>query len=43
MTFDSLDEQVADLLGKLIFRQHRRMIAQQKAEKKGQDGLEERS
>lgn len=34
VAFDSLDEPVEDLLGKLIFRQHRRMIAQQKAEKR---------
>jgi len=31
VTFDALDELLVDLLGKLIFRQHRRMIAQQKA------------
>lgn len=34
VAFDSLDEPVEDLLGKLIFRQHRRMIAQQKAEQR---------
>lgn len=34
VAFESLDEPVEDLLGKLIFRQHRRMIAQQKAEKR---------
>jgi len=34
VAFDALDEPVEDLLGKLIFRQHRRMIAQQKAEKR---------
>lgn len=31
VAFDALDELLLDLLGKLIFRQHRRMIAQQKA------------
>jgi hypothetical protein len=30
--FSDLDEQVMDLLGKFIFRQHRRLIAQQKAQ-----------
>ncbi len=35
VAFDSLVEPVEDLLGKLVFRQHRRMIAQQKAEKRG--------
>ncbi|WP_273438366.1 PilZ domain-containing protein [Sedimenticola selenatireducens] len=34
VAFESLDEPVEDLMGKLIFRQHRRMIAQQKAEKR---------
>lgn len=34
VAFDALGELVEDLLGKLIFRQHRRMIAQQKAEKR---------
>lgn len=32
--FDSLDESLLDLLSKLIFRQHRRMIARQKADKR---------
>lgn len=34
IVFDLLEEPVADLLGKLIFRQHRRLIAQQKADKR---------
>lgn len=33
--FIGLDEQVTDLLGKFVFRQHRRFIAQQKALKRG--------
>lgn len=32
--FIGLDEQVMDLLGKFVFRQHRRLIAQQKALKR---------
>lgn len=34
VAFEDLDEPVLDLLGKLIFRQHRRMIAQQKSGKR---------
>ncbi|WP_260291647.1 PilZ domain-containing protein [Sedimenticola hydrogenitrophicus] len=36
VAFEVLDEPVQDLLAKLIFRQHRRMIAQQKADKRSE-------
>ncbi|AKH19540.1 PilZ domain-containing protein [Sedimenticola thiotaurini] len=37
VSFDALEESLEDLLGKLIFRQHRRMIAQQKAEMRSEN------